>query len=628
MFPEAAVREFSNASWICGLQNWDHFGRRIRTVSIEGATSATPPVIELANEVVFAVTHLVLQQGAIAVPLEKTDEEKLRDLREQGWVHRRSQALSQNDCLVDSLLQALECIGLLQGSFSVDQKKAACHAARQHLIGEPSLRPLGVYGQDQWDAFLQHHRHAQALLPFLIQFLGPGPEALTSAGVTLVVHARFDTPSHPPQRLPLCVSPAGVPAIPPEVHLFNWTGADVQGYCYDALVRSPTGAPAVAAAHLKRRRPDKQGPGSRTADSIHDVIVASAPGIAAGHCKEPRRAGQVQALMAAGSDTTTASLAAGSDTTTGLGDRGAMPEALADERVEPIVLAAMVPRCLSAQEHFCGLPDVDRGCTSCSLTCHKDCCNILCTFVPCPYCISRGLTTHENSSLCRDAQLNTGCHACGNKLCWTSSATCHAKCTRFRHVCTAMLSDNPLDKPCAACDAFCHRSSSDPRCQYFGRTRGHVPWSANAQELLDTQAGTGGTVAHMSQVPWAFLNRARTELKVDGVGLSKGYGVPGNPEHGEANNCLIDSLRQCLGDLQCDCRKVRRDLQKEFGNSQAHGGRAHVTHSSYLDVELHWQSILRSLLRHNTSGRSATFQPNDYCVVALYGSRPGHGVVL
>ena len=81
MFPEAAVREFSNASWICGLQNWDHFGRRIRTVSIEGATSATPPVIELANEVVFAVTHLVLQQGAIAVPLEKTDEEKLRDLR-------------------------------------------------------------------------------------------------------------------------------------------------------------------------------------------------------------------------------------------------------------------------------------------------------------------------------------------------------------------------------------------------------------------------------------------------------------------------------------------------------------------------------------------------------------------
>ena len=133
---------------------------------------------------------------------------------------------------------------------------------------------------------------------------------------------------------------------------------------------------------------------------------------------------------------------------------------------------------------------------------------------------------------------------------------------------------------------------------------------------------------HMSQLPWKFRNEAKTELLVDGVEYRRGYGCPGKPADGETNNCLIDSLRQCLGDVQCDRKAVRRDLQDEFGGDSGQDARRVVTQSSYLDVEHHWQAILRSLLRHNTSGWAGIFDPNDYCIVALLGNRPGHGIVL
>ena len=291
--------------------------------------------------------------------------------------------------------------------------------------------------------------------------------------------------------------------------------------------------------------------------------------------------------------------------------------------VGPIV-SSIAPAC-SRGEHHCGIPDVDLGCSSCGLTCHPDCCSVLCALEPCPYCTSRWLVTHENSALCMEAQMhNTGCHACGRLECWTRAEGCHARCTSFHHVCVALGST----VQCDSCDKWCHASNTDPRCPYWNRARGHVAWTPNAQQMLDTQAGTHGSVPHMSQLPWAFTNNSRTELLVDGTLYRKGYGYPGNSNRGEYNNCLIDSLRQCLRDVSCDCTRVRRDLQTEFGESAGPDRRRLVTHASYLDVESHWEAIVRSLFRHDTSGHVRTEDMTEYCVVALYGDRPGHGVVL
>ena len=132
----------------------------------------------------------------------------------------------------------------------------------------------------------------------------------------------------------------------------------------------------------------------------------------------------------------------------------------------------------------------------------------------------------------------------------------------------------------------------------------------------------------MSQMPWRFLNENRKRLEVDGVLYECRWGDPGRSPEGEClNNCLIDSLRQCMDNLQSDREAVRKDLEAEF-DEPFHDQRRVVTRTSFLDIGHHWKAILRSLLRHNTSNRCAAFDPNDYCIVGLYGNRPGHGDVF
>ena len=139
----------------------------------------------------------------------------------------------------------------------------------------------------------------------------------------------------------------------------------------------------------------------------------------------------------------------------------------------------------------------------------------------------------------------------------------------------------------------------------------------------------------MSQMPWRFTNEGGfNHLEVDGVQYERRHGNPGQSPAGEGlNNCLIDSLRQCLDivlspeEAVALGKAVRRDLEAEF-DEPLDDQRRLVTRASFLDIGHHWQAILRSFLRHNTSNRSAAFDPNDYCIVGLFGNRPGHGVVF
>ena len=158
---------------------------------------------------------------------------------------------------------------------------------------------------------------------------------------------------------------------------------------------------------------------------------------------------------------------------------------------------------------------------------------------------------------------------------------------------------------------------------YYARGRGELAWVPDSQQMLDTQSGTGGTVPHVSQITWAFAADPRA-LVVDGVSYRIGFGDPGQDSDGAcANNCLIDSLRQCLG-LVADCTLVRRDLIAQYSNAV---GRARATINSYLDVESHWAAIVKSLFVRNTSGELTTCNVDFYCVIALSHEREGHGSV-
>ena len=292
--------------------------------------------------------------------------------------------------------------------------------------------------------------------------------------------------------------------------------------------------------------------------------------------------------------------------------------------VDPLHALTRIPaKFCSRYNHVCGELMPVGGCASCRRRCHENCADSLCTFDPCLYCLSRSLKTPENSDFCRNNQMvHYGCHACGRRNCCLTSPSCHAKCVRYNHVCGSIAGQGG----CRSCGNMCHLDNTDQRCDFLGVDRGVLPWTVTAQQLLDAQAGTQGTLPHMSQLPWSFQDAAMTRLVVDGNNYRKGYGAPGNLEEGEANNCLIDSIRQCLGNLACDRRRVREDLMSAFGNCG--DPRQRVTFSSYLDVESHWRAIVASLLRHSGSHTQITTQVDDYCMVALYGTREGHGVVL
>ena len=144
---------------------------------------------------------------------------------------------------------------------------------------------------------------------------------------------------------------------------------------------------------------------------------------------------------------------------------------------------------------------------------------------------------------------------------------------------------------------------------------------------MDALSGTQGALPHFSQLTWRFAGRTSRNARiivVNGVRHYVGNGNPGDGSAGDVNNCLIDSLRQCVG-LQVDRRLVRRDLLANFAKAC---GRARVDQMSYLDVDAHWRAILASIFRHNTSGVHPTCALDDYCVVALREDMEDHGVVL
>ena len=144
---------------------------------------------------------------------------------------------------------------------------------------------------------------------------------------------------------------------------------------------------------------------------------------------------------------------------------------------------------------------------------------------------------------------------------------------------------------------------------------------------MDTQYQSQGSVPHMTQVKWRVdgrTNQGATKLLINGHHYYIGRGNPGSASNDEYNNCLIDSIRQCLG-LECDRKLVRQDLMLIYGRAD---GRASVTEMSFLDVEHHGQEIIKSWYRHNTSGAQSECTIADFCVIALYATREGNGNVV
>ena len=241
-FGKDGAQKLAQAPWVKELENWRNLASEVRLLGAGSLPQAVEVCSAIVSETVFAVTRLIVQQEAATLSINMSDQEKQQEFLARGWQWRSAAAWGENNCLADSLLQLLHLHGFVRASAegldeaSAAEREAACNAARQHLLRSAGLMPRNAYGTAQWDAYLQHHRHAKALFEF---FLGRYPQGLRQVppgGLVLVVHARYDTLQVPPDFVVLRAGSSRRQGCPMEIHVFNWTGAGLAGYHYDVLV--------------------------------------------------------------------------------------------------------------------------------------------------------------------------------------------------------------------------------------------------------------------------------------------------------------------------------------------------------------------------------------------------------
>ena len=155
-----------NESWSQEWYGWTELAGQISEVQgLEDETVA----LELAG--LFCAekvrTFLLLVAQNADVPM-RTDEERLAELRRDGFERRVGRVWGRNDCMADSLLQLLMAHGVLATDITDVERDAACEANRRELVHSdlPNRRPRDLRGRDDPRAFLEHDRHAQATVDF------------------------------------------------------------------------------------------------------------------------------------------------------------------------------------------------------------------------------------------------------------------------------------------------------------------------------------------------------------------------------------------------------------------------------------------------------------------------------
>ena len=157
--------------------------------------------------------------------------------------------------------------------------------------------------------------------------------------------------------------------------------------------------------------------------------------------------------------------------------------------------AMEVPPCTRGL-HFCAWSDDCRraGCEACGRMCHKYHTDSSCAFSnSCQVCAAESLYVPHNSELCREAQMNMGCHACNPEGCYSSSDSCFARCTpwpRVTHVCPSSdlavaavkIADTSATNPVLIHSAH---STTGPRASLHGRRASRSCWIHNLGQKVE-----------------------------------------------------------------------------------------------------------------------------------------------
>ena len=255
----------------------------------------------------------------------KSDAQRWAQLTRDGYVRRHGEEWGENDCCADSLLQLLMHAGVLHSSITPGQRRAACFANRQALL-RGDLYPRNVHGRRDPGAFLEHDRHAQAIVEFFLGwFVERRGVGIPDAGIELIVFSRFDSDQVPVACTRICARAGAEPDNGPLVlRMYNTTGVGISGFHYDPvfLEGGVLGAHPVLVDADDVDEGEGPGPASKKAKSV-DRRAACGQGERSGErggaVEQPRRSGRLKrALVAPGGKS--GDCAACSDGTGAVGD--------------------------------------------------------------------------------------------------------------------------------------------------------------------------------------------------------------------------------------------------------------------------------------------------------------------
>ena len=142
----------------------------------------------------------------------------------------------------------------------------------------------------------------------------------------------------------------------------------------------------------------------------------------------------------------------------------------------------------------------------------------------------------------------------------------------------------------------------------------------------------GGRLKHRTEFQWQRVGRDDHGARV--VRIDGDYYFLGASD-GSQNDCLIHSLRQCLG-MVANVAAVRHDLMQEFqascGPACHHTGVActqvctKVYARNFLSDD-HWEAVIRLLGKHCATGR-INLDPTNFCVRIIELTWQDNGTVL
>ena len=229
-FGEAHARRLLNEPWVVALAAWQTLVNSFFAAG--GPFGEDGADLQLAfqfiEEALFVTSRIIVRQDA-QVRVRTTDAERLAQLYADGWQLREASGRGCN-CFAFSLILLPMSRGVLRVDIADSEQDAACDALRQHLLDTPGLEPRDEDGTVRRFAYLQHHRHADACVRFILEHFRErqGRTWLPAAGIQLFVHTRWDVElGFEADRWKICEGMEGGPGAALELHMYNQTGSGV-----------------------------------------------------------------------------------------------------------------------------------------------------------------------------------------------------------------------------------------------------------------------------------------------------------------------------------------------------------------------------------------------------------------